>query len=721
MPTLPPREPSDAAPWQRRLPLWVLLAVLGLTAWARLRSLADLYRDGHWVVASGDSWYHVRRILWQALGNGELVRDDWVHAPGGNLCVWPAGFDGAGALLCKALGPSLDSAVVAGFVLVLACAVATAGLAAIAARRYAKDPALATGVAGLVVALHPALHNYTQVGKIDHHAAEPLVTFLALAALIRTLAGAGWKWPVLAVVGLVAPLLLWPSSAMTVALLAGWTAVGVLATAGDQRPTAGRRAAAVFGAAGLLALPLGWTAPFGEGGRVAAEALSLLQPGLLLLSGASLLAMTAAHQPGWRGRLKAAALGGTLAVVGLWLWDPGRAALLGGGDFVAGKGYVALIAESASTLESGPVAALGKLGWTILAAPLLVGWAVRDRGTPRDPGLWMWSAALVAATAMAMTQQRFATLPVVPLAVLAGSACAQGWPKPRQAWIVSAAAILLAPGLYDVASRATPLARRAPVWQALDWLKARTPSPGDPWKPGTVPQFSVLAGWGFGHDLLAWGGQANVCSPLIAPGQTQGLQACARLILADDDIAGLVERHRIHWWIATPLPLVAMRAYGLALGDPADRYVVDLPGGERGPTAAGMCATAQVLMLANGSAPPDGSCKARPHWRLAHAAAGERAKVFERVAGAIVRGRGCAPRATARLQVRYQVGPAGYVWQDKALVGADGTWSIRVPWSSGYARDSVHVLDIQAGCEQLQAVQVPEAAVQAGTEVWVEK
>ncbi len=696
-------------------PRLLLLLLAALTAGLRLRNLSDLHWGDRWFAVSGDSWYHVRRMLWQAQGHGPLHKDAWVHVPVGNWVVWPDGFDALCAAAAAALGGDRNAALWAGYGLVTACAVATTVVAAQVAGKLANDAhrLRAMAVAGLLVACHPGLHNYTQVGKIDHHAAEPLVTFAALAALLAVQRPARIGQQAWAIGLVMAPLVLWPSSALTVALLAGWAGVALLVSEAEQRCAFSRRLALVFGAAGVLAVPLASASPLGQGGAVVAEGLSMLQPGLLAMAAAALLAMGIRPQPGGRGRAWSALQGLAVAALVLAVWGPGRQALFGGGDFVAGKGYVTLIAESTSAAENGWTATLSLLSWPALATPLLLLWALRQRR--QRPTVLVWAAALALGVALGVLQQRFATLSAVPLAVLAGAALAQvaeRQVRPGVAYAIAGVALL--PGLADVASRPLPLARRVPVWQALDWLAVHAPAAGAADNPLSKPTYAVMAGWGFGHDLLAWGGQANVCSPLIAPGQTSGLDACAELILATGDRPQLVQRHRIRYWIATQVPGAALRAYGVARGLPADRFVVDGADGSRQLTAEAECSNAQVLFYANGSASPDGRCAARPEWRLLHATPGERAKVFERVAGAVLTGRGCATGQVPRAEVLLQVGDQGYRWLAFGQSEPNGRWTLRLPWSTEGRRGDVRVVEVRAGCGALQRAQVPEAAVQRG-------
>jgi hypothetical protein len=705
-------------PWRGRLRWGVWIVVALATAAVRLRLVDQLQRGVRWTVASGDSWYHVRRAAWAA-AHGQLPHfDPWVHHPAGNWVVWPDGFDGLIALLARALGtaPDPDHAIVAGIAVVTTAAVATAVLAAEVSARLAASlspgawPGVAGLLAGLAVAVHGGLHNYTQAGKIDHHAVEPLLTCAALAALLQALsAPRSWHPPLVAAacLGLVQAML--PSSALTIGLVAAGTWLGWIAAA-DPLAASRPLAVAFAGAAAIGALlvavlpagvPCGWSA----------EHLSWLQPTLCGLSAVAFWRSVRLPRR-WMPWAWLAMVLLPLAVV-----PPLRTAALSGTGFVGGQGYVAIIAESASAAERGAAATMAQLGWLALSLPLLVVWWWRYRS---HATLRVWMSAVLVGLALGLLQARFATLAAVPLAILFAVAAADlaGRQGPRRTLAVGGLCLL--PGLTDVTTRPLPpAARRTAVWQALDWLHGHAPLPGDPWDLRTQPGFSVLSSWALGHDLLVQGGQANVCSPLIASGQTEGLRDCLRLHLGqgDDATAILAIKHQARWWLTVPLSLSAMRAYATALGEPADRYARAGADGGWAATAEGQCATAQVLQQGNGSASADGSCAARPDWRLAFAAADGRAKLFERVAAARLVGRDCPAHHAVRLTARLRVRGEGVLWLQQVQADERGQWRMRVPWSTGYATSTVQLIDMTVDCGKPYAIRVDEAAVRRGSAV----
>ncbi len=679
---------------------------------------------GQWAVASGDSAYHARRIAWVSQHGQALHRDPWTHFPSGNQVVWPDGLDSVAGWLARLLGPAgdLSAAIWAGIALVTLLAAATAALAAVVALRHTREAWPGAAAAGLLIAFHPGLHNYTQAGKIDHHSAEPLLTFAALAALLAAAqeeaAVARRIRQALAAAALVAALATWPSSSLTVALIGGLAGVRVLLAAADHRQQVARRLAWPLAAAGLLALPLGLLSAFGQGGAAVAHALSTLQPGLLLLSAVALLAAGQVRGSGAAGRLGAVAAMSGAAALGLALWAPGRQALLGGAEFVQGRGYVGLIQESMSAWETGLTGSLTTLSAPLLLLPPLAwhGWQRSD-----GPELRVWVVAALATAGLALAQIRFAPLAAVPLAVLAAVALVDLGRRQGARWSAAALAVLLLPGALNVQERVPPIGKRIAVWQALQWLRQRDPPRQDARQLASAPDSTVLASWSYGHDLLTFGGRANVCSPLIAPGQEVGLRACLQLALGAVTPAqaeDLLETHRVRWWLTTPWSMAAMRAYAEALGLPPEQFAALTPEGSLKLTRDGQCAPGQQLWFANGSEAPDGSCQALPGWRLAYAAPGGGAKLFERVRGARLRVHGCPAGAAVRLVARLASGRQGWLWVAHAQRSADGSASVTTPWSSGFRSDAIHLLDQRLDCGPLSATpQLSEDAVQLGLTV----
>lgn len=709
----PARPPPARGPTPRQL-VWVVASACTLaTVWLRTRHLDALHRGDRWWLTSGDSWGHVHRI--QAAMTGEVPwRDPLAHSPDGLTWVWPPGFDWLVARAALVVGGGgQQDAIGAGMAVVAACGALTTALAVVASASLRTGPGLALGalMAGVVAAMHGGLHNYLQAGKVDHHAVEPLLTFVALGCLLAACGSARWRaWAAVAGLALAAAVWCLPSSALTLGLVGGLGLVRVAVAEPGQHPLAARAWGLGLALAGLLSQPLALQSPFAAGGSAVAHAPSWLQP-VAALVGAAAFAAAARVARSWVAVATTVGIGAGA----LLLWPAGRAAILGGSEFVAGRNHVAIIHESASLFDAGWRLTPDLANWSLPLVPVLCwfGW----RGTENRPALRTWTAALTVGWLLTVAQSRFSTLQAVPLAVIAGALLAQAhdagaWGRRLALGALVVTALL---GLVALDVRTPPLAKRVRVWEALDWLRAnadRTPREGKP------P--AVLASWALGHEIRALAGLPNVCSPHIAPGQTAGLDACLTLHL--DDGAGpndaLLDRHGVRYWLTSPLAMSAMRSYAETLARNPDLLAVRDHDDRLALTPAGSCINAHSLHYGNGSQSPDGSCRARTNWRLRFASADLRAKVFERVPGALVRGGGCPAGGTATLTVRLQIGDGGDTWLVSAPVGPSGGFGVRVPYAADSAGKGVRVLGIEAACGDRRAhVQVPEVAVAQGLPV----
>jgi len=389
--------------------------ILGATG-LRLLHAGSFVAGGQVRLLSGDSWYHLRRMAFVADGAGLPDRDFWTHHPKGMVPHWPPLFDETGGWLARVLGGGpahLDRVAVAGMSLVAAATFATFALAWWMAATRAGPFAGVLAVVGL--ALSPAHHNYSRAGKLDHHAVEPLLVFLALEALLRAAAAIGrpaWWWTGLAAVAMVGLVATLPSSSIGILLLAG--AAGLRLLLADDRRGTGLLLAAAFGAAALSALPVAWTSPMTRAGLVVSFNLSLLQPVLLLACAVGLATAALMRGPLWLAATGGAAAGAAVML----LWPSGRAALLEGSGFVASEGFVALIDESQGLGVLGPGFVVPFLSFAVLSVPVLLWWGIR-RG---DTDVRVLSAVVATATILALRQVRFGLLLALPLAVLAGIA-----------------------------------------------------------------------------------------------------------------------------------------------------------------------------------------------------------------------------------------------------------------------------------------------------------
>jgi asparagine N-glycosylation enzyme membrane subunit Stt3 len=388
------------------------------------------------------------------------------------------------------------------------------------------------------------------------------------------------------------------------------------------------------------------------------------------------------------------------------LWPAGRAALLEGSGFVASEGFVALIDESQGLGVLGPRFVLPFLSFAVLLVPALLWWGVRQG----DAGLRALSAVLAITTVLALQQVRFGILLALPLAAVGGIAGARltSWGRGHghgllaTAGVLATAAGLLLPSVPFVTGWPAGLAVRAPVWQALAWLRDHADSPGDAWRADARPAWSVMAPWGFGHEVLVLGRQANVASPFIAPGETEGLADALRFFSATSpqEAESVLEAHDVRWVLTTPIPLATLARYARVLGrDPVD--------------AEGTAATA--LHDRHGSAVADAP-QAWDGLRLVFTADGGGAKLFERVPGARLEGTGATPGSQVMLRVDLDVAGSGWRWFAGARADDAGRFAIRVPYATeGAGPGNARVLGAAVRVNgRALPVSVSEQAVRAG-------
>jgi asparagine N-glycosylation enzyme membrane subunit Stt3 len=141
----------------------------------RLSTWSGTFRGPLVLLEEVDAWYHLRRIELALANNFSIPGiDTYVNHPFGARIDWAPGFDLLFAFVYHLLSkmttaPLTPAAVGAAGVAVLGSLAALA--AALIARRWG---AWAMVAAGLAIAWSPAAVAYSRVGRLDHHAIEPL-------------------------------------------------------------------------------------------------------------------------------------------------------------------------------------------------------------------------------------------------------------------------------------------------------------------------------------------------------------------------------------------------------------------------------------------------------------------------------------------------------------------------------------------------------------------
>ena len=693
-----------------------------------------------------DAYYHLRRIVWSVVHFPHVLDfDPYLNFPEGARAIWTPCFDWLVALLAlpfaepQRLGSIERVAVWVPPLLGGATVVALHGLAR---RHFDAGTAL---LAGALLAVLSGHFWYSQLGFVDHHAAEALASTWLLAATMNLLDREARAQRLgLAVVvqglALAAALLVWPGSLLTVAIAETGLVAALLARSEATRAIAFARA---FTGAQLVALaavlPFAAAAGPTRFGPWSPLVLSRFQP----FAFAALAAIGASCALLWRRRPSLAALPlGRAACVGVAALVVVASVLpeilRGAGDAWTWLGrresFQAQVAESqpllleASGLGIGVAAA--RLSWFALASPVALlaaaVWAWR-RSVRAPLLLWVgWTAALLAVT---LLQRRFFNSFSVCLALLfAWSVCAlrgrisralPGRGTARRAAHAALAAAVLAclvpvagsyrlpvAALFDASARgpvhvAPSLVRRRAMLELAIWMSRRTPATAGWLDPARRPGYGVLGPWEIGHIL-----QYVARRPTVVDN------------FGDDLGETGFERARAYFASEEPAASQILDALGV-------RYVV----AQREPPflgpAPGERSMFASLYYFDGSASEVGegspASLRRPaleRHRLVYESTLQLAvapdapafyKVFEHVAGARVEGL-APPHASveARLGLRTNRGRE-LVFRTSARADAAGRYRLRLPYSNHGAPPSVRPAPAwELACEHERALLVVE-------------
>jgi dolichyl-diphosphooligosaccharide--protein glycosyltransferase len=744
---------------------WLEPAGLFALAFAvRLAPWASVFDGGRVVPFDNDALYHLRRVAYALARFPEALGfDPYLHFPEGARAIWPAAFDWCVALALLPFAPALDAATGAGlepvermaaFVPPLLGAATAVALYRLARRELDRGVALA---AALLLCVLPAHFWYSQLGFLDHHAAEAWSAVWLLGAGMGMLraeppeGGARVRGALRAVgAGLAAAacLLVWPGSLLHVALVeAGWLAG--LVTRPLRGPAA--RLAASFAAANasaaLAVVPFCGSA-WPQWSAMSPVVLSGFQPWLFgtlaLVGGACALAWRgrAAGGSAARRRASLAAASAVALAASLLAWPELRE---GAGEawrwLARAEAFQSQVAESEPLLSVGGrfslEVALRRLSLLGLLFPLLVAglaWRVR-RERERAPLflLLAYGAALFAAT---LLQRRFFNALSAPLALLwAFGLCdlarslpphwLEGRARRRRARIAVAGLglLLLAPALASYApyleqGRARLRGERPRLhprqieWRRMQevaaWLARATP-PTSGWLDATArPEYGVLAPWPLGHAIQYRGRRPTVVDSFGDDLGGEGMARAQRYFAgAEPEAAELLESLRVRYVVAgegagflEALPGPDSMLVSLYLFDGSEPRA--LP--PRGATAPPRALARHRLVYESGPLGPAGP----PAY-----------KVFELVQGARIAGR-AAPgaRVAASLALRTNRGRR-IEFATSTRADAGGRYELRVPYAT---RGQPHPVRAGAAwalrCDgEGAAVAVDERAVRRGERV----
>jgi dolichyl-diphosphooligosaccharide--protein glycosyltransferase len=698
---------------------------------------------------ASDEFYHLRRIWYSVVHFPDWIeRDAYVGFPNGGEIVWPPGFDWPLAGLARLFGiqdqPALEvflawSTPVLGALIVVAAAW-------LAVRAFSLRAGL---LAGLLLAILPGHHNYTQLGMVDHHAAAGLAGTLMLAGAMHVARtrGDGGRWLGLAIalgLGAAAFLSMWPGALLHLALLQALAAIWLLQAA--DAATARSRAwhlALAFGVAAIAIAPLSLGREWTQYGSVSPLVLSNFQPLWFTATalGAALLALafgrdSLAASPARRWLLAGGATGLGGALLLLAIPELGTALDYAAGWFRHDEIFQEHVGELRSvtfTLENWGLGGIfGRLTLLLLAFPLVWGWlayaAVRQRRAD-----WALLAFWALAFGVAASQQaRFLNTFCIPYAVILGfggdrviSGLGAGFAGNRRRAALAVFGLLalaaMAPAVhnfyaYRIAGSLAVLRGEPPeirVQEAANILYRRVAgflAEASPPTSGYLdlaqePEYGVLCDWERGHLVRYLAERPVVQDNFGVYGGREAFEQAQRYYATDseEEALALLEGLGVRYVIADQ-----KGAGGGATYSPRSmRNRLVQQRGSAGSIRAGRRAQpVQVSALSHHrlvfETPP-----------LAEFGA---VRVFEIVPGARIAGRAPAGSpVTASLPMAS--GPqARFRYQIQATADADGNYELRVPYptaASGAIRSGAHYA-ITNG-EQDRTLTVSADAVRLGS------
>jgi dolichyl-diphosphooligosaccharide--protein glycosyltransferase len=268
------------------------------------------------------------------------------------------------------------------------------------------------------------------------------------------------------------------------------------------------------------------------------------------------------------------------------------------------------------------------------------------------------------------------------------------------------------------------------LFATLDWMRVNTPATSFFYTPWNRPEYGVLAAWDFGHWINYIARRPAIATPMLT--ETYGIEPQARFFLSEnnEEAEGILRENSIKYvMITNTLRQLAnfSRMIGLKpdtfLEETRDRsgQVVDTVK----PKWFDLLSTR--LLICDGMPVPGTKGSPPAFLQLAYESRGildvrgfagnvASIKIFETVKGATLRGK-TAPRTvlTCAIPIVTNQGRK-FIWQVDSVSGADGSFLLRVPYSSESSGPvhalSPYVLKTIAG---QRLVRVTNEAVKNGT------
>lgn len=713
---------------------------------------------GEWITTDPDSQYHMRRLERALDETGEVAAvDPRLNAPEGAAIPWPPYYTRLLHTLLAPFAPEQGRASwVERAVGSAACvaSVLTSLLALLVAWRLAG--AAAGIAAGLLHGLNGAAIEYGKLGNGDHHAYVSL-----LAGIVLALASAGFSGTALvsrgrgalygALAGAVAGIALGTWVASLILVVQVQVALFVLLLVNTRRPLAGLGAFALaFHVAALaLASPAILASPWTATHPWIVVNLSWFH--LVYLAAGALLFVPLALRP--QGpKLRRWMPAFTVAVVTLaTLWTaysdaaPARGVREGFEWVSRVDSFMARIGESQPLVRDGDLSPLLRtLGFAGFVLPLA--WLVLANLTRRGEfELLPWVVSLPLLGLQAFGQTRFAEGLALALAVGVGVALARGMSAKLPGKVPFAARTALA-GVVALGLAWPALARSVEKWSVRDeairserpaTLGARLAAEWIGAQPPRSTGETVLALWSHGHVIERLAERGSLATNFGSYVGEAGFRASPRLLLEEDEatLTSEMERFAVRFAIVdSDLPNALNTLLDGVEPERRSRYVAT--GSERGgevlpawfrtfgaralfdgevfgPETAGIRAWGRLRLVWSAPLLDPGRPLRGPR-DLAPAAS-----VWELVAGAELAARG---NAGERFEVELDLAlPNGrrVRWRDHALVGADGTATLRVPYATDAPNGTARVERAvgRVGSTRVAMLTIPQSAVLGGTRV----
>ncbi|HXK21663.1 MAG TPA: STT3 domain-containing protein [Myxococcota bacterium] len=704
-------QPGDAPRALRRL---APLALFTCALLVRASGWRDVYTGASVMPVDPDSWYHLRRIAYGIANFPAMLEfDPYLSFPHGARPIWTPVFDGCAAALLGLFVrpqdpdwlPRLER--LAMWVPALLGAATVVAVARTARRHFGTTAGLAAGWSLCFLSAH---FWYTQVGFLDHHAAEGLMVAWLLAAHLAWIEREesrqkAWGSALGCGVAMAATLATWTGGLLHVALVElgveifAWTRPDPA----HARDLARRRAAAYAVAAACIA-PLALGNVWPQWGRLSPVVLSDFQPWLF----GSACAVWLGSALAWRERR---GLGPRLAIfagIGLTL---ALALLAARPDLRDGVGdawqwlakretFQSEVAESQPLFfDSGRFTlaiAVTRLSLLGLIFPLAAVWlAWRQRGRPEAARAWLVLGVSAGLYAVTLLQRRFFDTSSLGIAFALGllareltSMLRARGVSPRRAGL-AVAALLVLMLLPSLRSYTRGVVNEWNAWhgeklwvtggfgfdraglelaQALE--RGRPPTRG--WlDPAQTPEYGVLAPWFLGHVIEYVGRRPTVVDNF---GDDLGPESFAFAERAyqstEPEIAGELSERRIRYVVAHRFPSFLPREPGPtslfhALFTLDGSQALDESGDVRIPALERHRLVFETLGRDFGDA------QAPPVYKL-----------FERVEGADVSGE-AAPgrRIDVALSLRTNRGRS-LVYETRVAADAAGRYRVRLPYAT---------------------------------------